>query len=206
MPAAPLKLWRLDETRLLRQWGDYGSILCNGLVSSVPEDGPCRLQRTGPFVPPISIAFRRVVVVRDDIKARLERSGLRGVGGFRPLVLEKVVCIPWHEWDWEQPLDGPRLPFNGEPEEYIYHNPHDPETAAKLPPLWTWHPEQIGRVIRSPEGVVCLAGILQARRDVFRLRDKSYRAVLVNERGKHVLEDMVGDWLSFKPVQDEIAS
>lgn len=197
----PDTLFTLDRTDVLNAWGDYGSMLGNGLCLSRWCDLPLRLARTGPFVPPISFPLAsKLVVVTDSIKERLEAGGLKGVGEFQRVILEKVVSIPWENWDWQNRVPGELLPYNGEPEEYILHNPHNEEAAAKVGALWTWHPEQVGTVVRS-DGPLRLEGLSNLDREVFCLSDTGYRSIFVTERGRSVLEEILGDWVSFKPVE-----
>ncbi len=76
------------------------------------------LDRSGPFVPPISFpAFSDAVIVTRDTRMRLEASGMSGVGEFSPVQLRKVVLIDWQKWDKHRKLRGDQLPFKGEPEE-----------------------------------------------------------------------------------------
>lgn len=195
------QLFTLADTSLLDHWGDYGDVLCNGLALSDKREDQFRLGRTGPFVPPISFPLAsRSVVVTDSIKNWLEASRLRGIGEFRRVILDKVVFIPWENWDRQKRIPGDRLPFNGEPEEYILHNAHSEEAASDVGVLWTWHPEQVGSVIQS-DGSRRLDGLSSSEYEVFRLLDEWWVSVFVDQSGKSTLEDIFGDWVSFKPVE-----
>ncbi len=192
--------FNLVAPEVLGNWGDYGSILLNGMFQEATQS----LDRSGPFVPPISFpAFSDAVIVTRDTRMRLEASGMSGVGEFSPVQLRKVVLIDWQKWDKHRKLRGDQLPFNGEPEEYILHNPHDAETAAKIQPLWTWHPARIGRFLRE-DGVLRVEGIL-GRQDVFRLGD-SGRRVVVNEKGMQCVRSICGEWVKFERIEYEILS
>lgn len=193
--------FELDRPRMLDRWGDYGSILRNGLFDTETQ----RLDRTGPFVPPISFpGFSGAVIVTSEARQKLEASGMSGVGEFRPVLLGKVVFIDWQKWDKGRKLGRDQLPFNGEPEEYILHNPHDAATASKIEPLWTWHPSRIGNVLRD-NGVMRLEGIL-GKQDVFRLCDHGWGGIIVNERGKQFVREVCGDWVTFERIENEILS
>lgn len=193
--------FELHRSRTLGRWGDYGSILLNGMFD---EETQC-LDRTGPFVPPISFpAFTSAVILTSDTRKRLEASGLSGVGDFRPALLRKVVFIDWQKWDKGRQLGREHLPFNGEPEEYLLHNPHDAATASKIDPLWTWHPSRNGSVLRE-DGVLRLAGIMGTQ-DVFRLCDDWWRKIIVNEKGKETVRGICGDWVTFERIENEILS
>jgi hypothetical protein len=195
--------FELHKTKLLNRWGDYGQILANG-IPQTENDVFQRLDRVGPFVPPISFPSFGNVVVTNETRRRLESYGLSGVGEFRPVSLGKVVLIDWHKWDKSRRLEPHQIPFNGEPEEYILHNPHDAATAAKLELLWSWHPLQIGTVLRE-NGVLRLKGIIGTH-DVFRLIDNGWKTIFVNEKGRQCIEDICGDWVTFQQVKEEVLS
>lgn len=193
--------FELDEPKLVDRWGDYGSILRNGIFHSEEQ----RLDRTGQFVPPISFpALSGAVIVTNEARHKLEESDMSGVGEFRAVSLGKVVPIDWQKWDKSRPLERDQLPFNGEPEEYILHNPHDAATASKIEPLWTWHPLRIGTVSRV-EGVMRLEGIMDVH-DVFRLCDDGWRKIIVSENGMRCVRGIFGDWVSFERIENDILS
>lgn len=56
-------------------WGDYGSMLLSGMTSHLPrKNGLLQLERTGPFVPPITLSGVDEIVVTDTFKRQLEQS------------------------------------------------------------------------------------------------------------------------------------
>jgi hypothetical protein len=58
-------------------WGDYGNILISGLVERDETSGLLLVERTAPFVPPISVAgLHSPVVVTDPFRHELAGSGL----------------------------------------------------------------------------------------------------------------------------------
>src|SRR5437588_831065 len=79
-------------------WGDYGAMLLSGMTSRPDTQGRLPVERTGPFVPPITIAGVSDVIVTDSFRALLEQSGLRGLE-FRETVLKRVVRVDWRRWD-----------------------------------------------------------------------------------------------------------
>ncbi|QDU38214.1 hypothetical protein Mal4_25390 [Maioricimonas rarisocia] len=201
MTVSATAFFELVRPRRMDCWGDYGSILRDGMFHSEEQ----RLDRTGPFVSPISFpGLDGAVIVTGTARQKLEASGLSGVGEFRPVLLGKVVRIDWHKWDRHRHLEREQYPFNGEPEEYILHNPHDPATASQVEPLWTWHPLRIGKVLRK-KGVMRLEGIM-GRHDVFRLCDAGWRCIIVNERGMECVKDICGDWVAFDRIENQIVS
>ena len=56
-------------------WGDYGSILINGMSRHLPRrDDLIQLERTGPFIPPITLSGIGDIVATSDLKNELEAS------------------------------------------------------------------------------------------------------------------------------------
>ena len=62
-----MRFYRMSGRRL---WGDYGSMLIGGMSGHLPRrDGLIQLERTGPFVPPMTFPGIGVVVVNDQENA-----------------------------------------------------------------------------------------------------------------------------------------
>ena len=113
-------------------WGDYGDILYRGYVYKDENDVPC-LKRAGTFVPPI-YESANILIVTDEIKQKLENSGLKGFT-FAKAVIKKVVDIDWMSWDFE--ADEPAFyPYGGEPANYIEGRKHKAELIDKMPIVW----------------------------------------------------------------------
>src|SRR5262245_31791236 len=106
---------RFYLVRGIRPWGDYGDILVHGMTGHLSrKEGPLRLEWTGPFIPPITLPGIGDVVVTDEFRAELERSGL-GRFGFHPVIKARIVELHWEQWDRtsERPAERPE---GGEPE------------------------------------------------------------------------------------------
>jgi hypothetical protein len=147
-------------------WGDYGNILVSGLVDRDETSGLLLIERTGPFVPPISIGgLHSPVVVTDSFRRELEGSGLTGFG-FQPAVTQgeswmlpspEGICpgqarfeypatsvlfskqrIVRLAWErWDRSAAEPaEYPAESEPENYVLGRQHDPELAEAIGPLW----------------------------------------------------------------------
>jgi hypothetical protein len=116
-------------------WGDYSEILISGITDSMRRKaGLLELERTGPFVPPISLPDLTCVVVTDALKHRLEASTLTGLS-FLPVIKKRIVLLEWEKWD--QAADEPQeYPDSGEPEDYILEQPHSEEVAQQIGDLW----------------------------------------------------------------------
>jgi hypothetical protein len=113
-------------------WGDYGDILVHGMASR-SISGDLELERTGPFVPPISQPGKHVVVTGEFL-GRLRESGLKGIeaGQVRK---KRITKVDWREW---APFGSNEMkyPAGGEPENYILRRKHSQEVADSLGELW----------------------------------------------------------------------
>ena len=117
-------------------WGDYGRILYHGMTCHLPRtnDGRLQLERTAPFVPPISFPGISHLVVTNECKRKLETAGLAGFG-FQTVSKARIVDCPWHNWglNSEEPLEYPET---GEPKDYILRREHSPVLATSIGELW----------------------------------------------------------------------
>lgn len=170
-------------------WGDYSEILVSGMTSDLDrQDGMLQLERTGPFVPPISFPGPGSVVVTDALKERLERSGLSGFT-FLPVIKKHIVRLEWEKWD--QAAEEPQeYPESWEPEDYISERPHSHEVAQQLGDLWEVRLEEHAEIIPY-QGLAHWDGT-----DWFRAKGQLIE--YVSEEAKKWLEDAVPQWVSFK--------
>jgi hypothetical protein len=144
---------RLMAIRILEPpeapWGDYGHILVHGMASHLDStlDGVVQLERTGPYIPPISFPGFAIVVT-DECRKQFEASRLNGVA-FRPVHLARIVDLPWHTWDRaaEEPAE---YPDSGEPEDYVLERNHAPQLAEAMNPLWELAIAEAADVEREP--------------------------------------------------------
>lgn len=177
------------------KWGDYGNTLVRGYASIV--DGVCRVQRTGPFVPPIVVGSAIVVTqaLRDEMKAEK-------FTGFRFIRAEKykIVDLPWHEWNQDSPYPA-EYPESGEPDDYIERGQHSAAVAAQMPELWGLHIPRIACVrrnrpiVRSRRALRLVAESTKGR-DFVRSRD--VLLCYVSARAKKWLQARVGEWVTFE--------
>ncbi len=161
-------------------WGDYGQILLAGMTAHQPRtrDGLLQLERTGPFVPPVTLPGLGDLVVTDAFRVRLEDSPLAGLG-FRPVRMTRIVRLEWERWD--QASDDPaHYPAGGEPEDYILGRPHDPGLAAQIGQLW--------EVALPDTGEGNNADLV---------RDQAMLHSYASPRAKDWLQRHAGEWLSF---------
>jgi hypothetical protein len=155
------------------------SALGHDQASAAHPRGPARLERTGPFVPPVTLAGISDLLVTGAFRAELERSPLTGLG-IRPAEKARIVRLEWERWDLtgDEPQEYPQ---GGEPEGYVLDRPHDPELAAQIGPIWE----------------VVLPGI-QEQTDATLVRDQpATRHIYASQRAKNWLEQHASHWLSF---------
>jgi hypothetical protein len=116
-------------------WGDYADILQHGMTAhSQREDGNLSLERTGPFIPPITLPGINDIILTSVARELLESSGLTGFT-FIPVKKKLIVELRWETWDLndEEPRE---MPDSGEPEDYILGKPHCRTAARELGDLW----------------------------------------------------------------------
>jgi hypothetical protein len=103
-------------------WGDYGDILQHGMTAHLERvGGRLALERTGPYIPPITLPGIGDIVVTSNARALLESSGLSGLSF---LCVEKVLIVELHWEAWDLSAAEPaQFPESGEPEDYILGNP-----------------------------------------------------------------------------------
>ena len=116
-------------------WGDYGDILQQGMGAHSKEvDGRMQLERTGPFIPPITFPGLRGFVLTSEARSMLESSEFTGYS-FKPVDKKLIVELHWEDWDLN--ASEPAIyPETGEPEDYILGQPHSSEAASALGDLW----------------------------------------------------------------------
>ena len=121
-------------------WGDYGAVLFNGSLSRVADSTQqFGLIRTGPYVPPITFPDHGAeTLVTQDVRAKLESSGLRGLT-FIPAAYDRVIRSDWHRRARVpralRVLTPLRLPEGGEPESLL-EGEHASDIAVRMPPLY----------------------------------------------------------------------
>ncbi len=120
-------------------WGDYSDVLAHGMTAHLGRrDGLLQLERTGLFVPPVTLPGPGDLVVTDA--ARIELDHLIANLAFRPVSKARIVRLEWHLWDLG--ADEPAwYPESGEPEGYVLDRLHDPGLAWEIGPLWELCPE-----------------------------------------------------------------
>lgn len=198
-PRQIVKFYRVSTRKL---WGDYGSILIGGMSRHLPRrDNLIQLERTGPFIPPITLPGLGDIVTTSDIKGGLEASSLAQFT-FAPVLKARIVEYHWEQWD--RTSDKPaEYPEGGEPESYILARPHSAFIAEQLGDLW----EVILPEEAEVEGVRIGRGVWEYRvkhstwRGSHLFRAKGKRHVIATEEAKTWMMDRAEDWLDFQEAQ-----
>ena len=190
---------RFYKVRTSTLWGDYGAILMHGMSCHLPRiEGLIQLERTGPFIPPITLPGIGDVVVTDAFRLEMERSGFDGIS-FVPVIKARIVQYHWELWDRSSGSPA-EFPDGGEPEDYILSRPHSPSIAEQLGTLWE---------VILPEDAAVKGRKAGRGRWELQIAPASWRGmplfwptgtrhVMVTEEVKQWLELRVGDWLSFQ--------
>lgn len=180
-------------------WGDYYDILMHGMSCHLGRDGGrIQLERTGPFVPPISLPGIGDVVITDAFRKKLEGSGLEGLR-FQPVIKKLIVQSDWHQWD-RQTEEPSEYPDGGEPENYILEKPHSALVAKQMGDLWELLLNESARVygaksVCTSDDIFLLSDSWQGE-DLFRARGVGY--IYATERAKEWLEKHAGEYVTFQ--------
>ncbi len=182
-------------------WGDYGSILAHGMAAHLPRrDGLLRLERTAPFVSPLTLPGLGAIVVTQAAHERMERREIPGVS-FLPVLKARIVEYHWEHWD--RSLAAPvEYPEGGEPEGYILDRPHSPAFAEQLPEFWevTLPQDASLKSVRVGRGAYdyFLDPSEWKGSPLFHPTGKLH--ILATEELKPFLEEIGGEWITFQEV------
>ena len=180
-------------------WGDYSDILISGMSAySERRDGLIQLERTGPYVPPVSFPGIGDIVVTDAFRKKLESSGLSGLR-FQPVIKKRIVHLDWHLWD-KAAEEPPEYPVGGEPEGYILQRAHSREVAEQIGDLWELCLGEAAKIQRErrPSRILLVASSLQGL-DIFRA--EGVLCIYTTNRAKAWLEENAKEHVAFTQVQ-----
>jgi hypothetical protein len=173
-------------------WGDYGDILFHGMASR-SKSGDLDLERTGPFVPPVSQPGRFVVITAEFL-GRLRVSGLKGIE-VGPVHKKRIPMIDWREWAPFGPKEM-KYPAGGEPENYILRRKHSPEAAESLGQL---HELRFRKGIRvSREGGYHLVELSWDGSDFVVAMDEDPIYNYVSQLARDWLTQNASEWVAFE--------
>ena len=195
-PTAPLwseTLYRME--RAPAPWGRYGEILLHGLTEDRDDDtDPLPLLRAGPLVPPLSQPFGGIVVTL-RFRQELLASKLTGFS-FAPVHVVRLTRVPWQAWDQTAELPAV-MPFRDDPENYVLAGDDDSELRAEVGRLFELRVDREVEVDRR-DGVRVVESTWDQSDFV---RAQGTRWILVSERARDWLEDVVAEWVRFEAVR-----
>jgi hypothetical protein len=180
-------------------WSDYGQILEHGMTAHLRrEGGRLMLERTGPFIPPITLPGIGDIVLTSSARELLLSSGLSGFD-FRPVRKALVVELHWEQWDLD--AEAPELyPESGEPEDYILGQPNSATASTALGELWELVVPATATILR-PQSIVRSYRELRLDvetwngEDLFRSSD--YGSTLFSERARDWFTERWSTYLGF---------
>ncbi len=198
-------LWVVEQRDL---WGDLGSVLISGFGRRESPEAAVLLERTGPFLPPITFPWLPIggkpIVVSDEFRRRIESHGFSGVR-FRAAVKSHIVALNWHDWD--RTVFAKELPRN-EPSNYVRGKKHDKHAALEMGDAWEFLPPIVP--VRSERMEDAYGAFLDRFQvwanhndfpSLFASRPDNYARLLVDEAGREWLSNEVGEWVKFCDVE-----
>jgi hypothetical protein len=186
-----LKVYRLRRPDL--PWGDYGDVLAHGFANLSEDGSKLELQRTGPFVPPITQPSWSYVVVTESFLLQLKGSGLTGYTTI-PVVVTKSPKIDWRQWEpyGEKEM---KYPSGGEPENYIERRKHSPEASSGFESLTALLFQPAIDFVYGKDAHVVASS--WAGTDFFVARTDHPDYNYVSQRGRDWLMEHASEWVSF---------
>jgi hypothetical protein len=192
----PARIFKIDERSIIKGgWGDYAHILQHGMACHSPRvNGLLALERTGPYIPPITFPGIGDIVLTSEAKQLLDSSGLTGFT-FQPVDKVLTVELHWENWnlDAEDPL---YYPDSGEPEDYILGQPNSATASAALGELWELLVPNTARLMTDSQEQLRLELTTWNGADLF--RSASYLAVLVSARAQRWFSHNWGTYVQFE--------
>ena len=156
------------------------------------------LERTGPFILPITLPGIGDVVLTSAAKELLAASGLSGFD-FRPVREILTVEQRWDNWNLNA-TEPEQFPESGEPEDYILGQPDSPSASAALGELWELFVPNTATVLR-PQQIVQSYEELKLDLSTWDgsdlIRSSAYDSILFTERAKTWFLERWGKYVEF---------
>jgi hypothetical protein len=188
------RIFTIDGASIFPQgWGDYGWILQHGMTSHLRRiAGRLALERTGPYIAPITLPGIGHIVLTTPASRLLESAGLTG---FTFRLVEKVLTVELHWEDWDVNAEQPaQFPDSGEPENYILGQPNSTEASAALADLWEVS-------VPNTAAMQCLEDQLRLDLTTWNgadpFRSDAYGGTLFTERAREWFSENWGSYVDF---------
>lgn len=196
-----VNFFNIDTRSLVPEaWGDYGEILQQGMAWHSPRvNGKLALERTGPYIPPITLPGFSMVIT-DAARTLLESSGLTGFT-FLPVEKKLIVELHWETWDLSADEPG-KYPESGEPENYIPGKPHSPTVAIAMGELWELVVPINVKVLRPTPTVSSYKDLridLSTWNGADLLKGEDYGGILFSQRAKDWFAERWSQYVTFNP-------
>lgn len=194
------KFFKISGSSLMPiAWGGYADILQHGMSCHDPRLGEnLSLQRTGPFIPPITLPGISDIVATSDARKTLESSSLTGFS-FRTVEKTHIVELRWENWDFDRD-EPPEYPESGEPEDFILERPHNPAIANALGEVWEVVVPTTATILR-PHRIVKsyreLSIDLSTWNGADLIRGEGYGGMLFSERAQEFFSEHWGLYVQF---------
>jgi hypothetical protein len=197
-----MNFFRISPRSILPvSWGDYGDILQHGMTAhSSRVDGRLALERTGPYIPPITLPGIGDLILTFGTRKLLEGSGLTGFS-FLPVEKTLIVELPWETWDLSKD-EPPEIPESGEPEDYVLVRPHSPTAAAAIGDIWEVVVPRTATVLRPTPVVRSYKDLrldLSTWNGADLIRAQGYGSTLFSEGAKDWFSEQFGEYVQFDP-------
>lgn len=183
-----MNIYHLDN--LQAPWGDWGTVLLQGLIAWDEDTDVDSIKRAGPYTPPAYIRSGSLVLTQ-PVKEALEKSGLKGIGCYEHLEKTHVVHIDWLHWDTSKPITE-YLDLDGWPTSIIDSLPHDPGLATRMPEYWQAFVVGKLNLLKDPQHEPSDLGqylkVLKADEQADFFKGDVYRGYFLSERAKAWLE------------------
>ena len=194
--------FKIDGRSILPEsWGDYGDILQHGMTAhSSRIHGNLALERTGPYIPPITLPGIGDIILTTEARRLLESSGLTGFT-FRPVEKKLIVEVRWENWDLNQE-QPPEYPESGEPEDYVLEKRHSKTAADALGDLWEVSVALTATILRPTEVVNSYKELrldLSSWNGADLIRGSGYGSVLFTDRAEEWFTGRWGEYVQFDP-------
>jgi hypothetical protein len=151
------------------------------------------LERTGPFIPPITQPGTFVVITA-ALFQELKASGLKRFE-IGPVTKKRITMVDWREWE---PFGTKEMkyPAGNEPENYILRRKHSAPAAAALGDLWElrFHPG----IMISREGGYHLVLSSWDGSDFVIAKDENPIYNYVSQQARDWLIEQAPDWVAFE--------
>ena len=195
-----MNFYKIDRRPIFPEsWGDYGDILQHGMTAHLDrENGRLALERTGPYIPPITLPGISDIVITSAARKQLECSGLTGFE-FVPVEKKLIVELPWESWDLTQDAP-PQYPETGEPEDYILGQRHSVVAAAALGDVWELSVPRTVTIHRPTPVVKSYRDLrfdLSTWNGADLVRGSGYGGTLFSERAQEWFSERWGEYVRF---------